>query len=337
MTSRSITVVGAGIFGLWQALSLARAGHRVRLVEASCEPFTTASSRLAGAMLAPDCEAEAAPKIVRDLGHHGLTLWRATYPGVVTRGSLVVAHARDRPELTRFARMTQRHTEVDGPALAALEPDLASRFTAGLHFADEAHVTTPLALSFLLDAVRKAGAEVEFGRAWKENEADTLVIDCRGFAARDELPNLRGVRGERFLVRTSEVTLQRPVRLLHPRQPLYVVPWSDDVFMVGATVIESEDAGPVSVRSALEILGLAYAVHPAFGEAQIIESGAGLRPAFTDNVPRVAVRDNGQRLAVNGAWRHGFLLAPVLAEAVLAHLGGAEHPLLVCADREGAG
>ncbi|MES0404119.1 MAG: FAD-dependent oxidoreductase, partial [Hyphomicrobium sp.] len=35
MTSLSIIVVGAGVFGLWQALTLARRGHRVRLVEAS--------------------------------------------------------------------------------------------------------------------------------------------------------------------------------------------------------------------------------------------------------------------------------------------------------------
>ena len=66
--TRTITVVGAGIVGLWQALTLARRGHRVRLVERSAEPFAQAASALAGAMLAPYCEAEAAEPVVRDLG-----------------------------------------------------------------------------------------------------------------------------------------------------------------------------------------------------------------------------------------------------------------------------
>ncbi|MCV4600636.1 FAD-dependent oxidoreductase, partial [Escherichia coli] len=85
------------------------------------------------------------------------------------------------------------------------------------------------------------------------------------------------------------------------------------LFMVGATVIESEDAGPVSVRSALELLGGAYAIHPAFAEAEILDLGAGVRPAFPDNIPRAIVTDGGRYIHVNGAFRHGFLLAPVLA------------------------
>ncbi|MDO9383699.1 MAG: FAD-dependent oxidoreductase [Hyphomicrobiaceae bacterium] len=328
MTSRTIIVAGAGVFGLWQALSLAKAGHRVRLLEASVEPFTAASSRLAGAMLLPDCEGEASPAIVRELGRRGVALWRAAYPGLVTRGSLVLANARDKGELTRFARMTERHTLVEGNALAELEPDIAGRFSAGLHYAEEAHMETPRALAFLLAAAREAGVEVMLGTPWHEDDSDDLVIDCRGMGAREALPDLRGVRGERFLVRTQEVHFSRSIHLLHPRQTLYVVPWSDGVFLIGATLIESEDTGPVSVRSALELLGLAYALHPAFGEAQLIESAAGLRPSFADNVPRAVVSRRGTRIAVNGAWRHGFLLAPVMAEAVLSHLSGGEHELL---------
>ena len=332
MTPRDITVAGAGIFGLWQALTLARAGHRVRLIERSPEPFAAASSRLAGAMLAPDCEGKSAPALVHELGHVGLDLWRDTYPGLIARGSLVVAHARDRSELTRFARMTQRHHLLDAVALAELEPDLHGRFAAALHFAGEAHVVTPDALAFLLAAIRAAGAEVHTGVEW--NEADGLrsglVIDCRGMAAREDLSGLRGVRGERLLIRCNEVHLSRPVRLLHPRHPLYVVPWTEDRFLVGATLLESEDEGPVTVRSALELLGLVYALHPAFGEAEISKAEHGLRPAFADNVPRAVVRSGGRRISVNGAWRHGFFLAPVLAQAVAAYVNGGDdrHPLL---------
>ena len=120
------------------------------------------------------------------------------------------------------------------------------------------------------------------------------MIDCRGLAARDTQPELRGVKGEMILIETDEVELSRPVRLIHPRWPLYVIPRDDNLFMLGATSIEAEDTG-VSVRSALELLGAAYAVHPAFAEARIVEFGSGLRPAFPDNLPRIAIDDQQHR------------------------------------------
>ena len=329
MGALAITVVGAGITGLWQALTLARAGHRVRLMEASGEPFAEAASRFAGAMLAPYCEAEAAEPVVRELGLQSLAIWRRTYPGIIDKGTLVVAGARDRAELVRFARMTEGFETLDAEGVDALEPGLDGRFAAGLYYRDEAHMAPAPAMSFVLEAARAAGADVVLGQRWSGGRAGSdYVIDCRGLAARDELPRLRGVRGERVVVRTSEVRLERAVRLLHPRQPLYVVPWPDDHFMIGATVIESEDKGPATVRSALELLGAAYALHPAFGEAEIVELGAGVRPAFPDNVPKIIVR--GQTIYVNGLYRHGFLMAPALAVVVADMLAGGEpHPGIV--------
>ena len=151
--------------------------------------------------------------------------------------------------------------------------------------------------------------------SWPLADADAdIVVDCRGLAARDALPDLRGVRGEMIVVRSPDVSLARPVRMLHPRLPLYIVPRGDGLFMIGATMIESERRGPVSVRSAVELLNAAYALHPAFGEAEIVELGADLRPAFPDNLPQV--RRTGRVLHANGLYRHGFLLAPALARRV---------------------
>lgn len=327
----NVTVIGAGILGLWQTLVLARAGHRVTIIEAAHEPFTASASRYAGAMLAPDCEAEAAPEVVRQFGHEGLKLWRAVYPHLVEAGTLVVAAARDRSELTRFAKLTGGHTLLNADGVAELEPDLGDRFAAGLFFRNEAHMETPQAMAFLLDEARRAGAHVVLGESAEISNFSGVVVDCRGMAASDAIESLRGVRGERLVVHAPDVTLTRPVRLLHPRHPLYVVPWPGNRFMIGATVIESEDDGPATVRSALELMGNAYALHPGFGEAQILEIGAGLRPAFPDNVPRVYLKDNGRIIRVNGAYRHGFLLAPVLAEVVAAAIADPtyRHPLLL--------
>jgi glycine oxidase len=229
--------------------------------------------------------------------------------------------------------MTEAHRTVDGPALGELEPDLAARFGRGLLYADEGHMEPRRVLAFLVGEIRRFGGSLRFGTAvpspvWRAGSDGGVVIDCRGLAARDDLPMLRGVRGEMAVLRSREVTLTRPVRLLHPRFGLYVVPWSDHRYMVGATVIERDDAGPVTLRSALDLLGTAYALHPGFGEAEILELSAGVRPAFPDNVPKIIAK--GRRLIVNGAFRHGYLLAPVMAEIAANHLeSGAPHPILV--------
>ena len=167
----------------------------------------------------------------------------------------------------------------------------------------------------MVETLKGRGVAIRFGVELDPKAADAdIIVDCRGLAARDALPDLRGVRGEMIVVRTSEVSLARPVRMLHPRLPLYIVPRGDGLFMIGATMIESERRGPVSVRSAVELLNAAYALHPAFGEAEIVELGADLRPAFPDNLPQM--RRAGRVLHANGLFRHGFLLAPELARRV---------------------
>ena len=65
--------------------------------------------------------------------------------------------------------------------------------------------------------------------------------------------------------------------MLHPRRPVYVVPRGDGLFMVGATMIENEERSRVTARSIVELINSAYAIHPAFAEAEIVETG--LRPA----------------------------------------------------------
>ncbi len=328
LSKLSIAVVGAGITGLWQAFTHARAGHRVRLVERSSEPFAACASRLAAAMIAPECEAEGAPPIVRDLGRESISLWRDVYPATVVNGTLVVAPPRDSADLTRFAQMTERHKVLAAQCLAKLEPDLAGRFERGLFYPDEAHVVATEALRWLLSQARALGIATEFGHSFQPHGED-VIIDCRGIGARQDLPSLRGVRGERILIQSRELGLSRPVRLLHPRQSIYIVPQGDGRYVIGASLLEREDDIPMTVKSALDLLGSAYALHPAFGEASILDMGAGIRPAFPDNIPRAIIEDGGKTIRVNGTYRHGFLLAPALAKAVAGFLsdGRRDSPL----------
>ncbi len=188
MTSQyKIAIRGAGVAGLWQALTLARRGHRVILAERSEDPFADACSPYAGAMLAPRCEEESAEPIIRELGLRGIEIWKAVYPDLSAAGSLVVAPARDRKLLDRFERMTQGGARLGADQLEELEPSLVPRFGTALFYADEAHLNPGAALSFLLNEVRNAGVVVQLGVGDIPAGAD-FVIDCRGLAAQDMLP-----------------------------------------------------------------------------------------------------------------------------------------------------
>ncbi len=325
-----VSVIGAGIAGAWQALLFAQAGHDVTLFERSDSAMTSGTSHWAGGMLAPYCEREASEPLITRLGVRSLDLWREQLPDTPFNGSLVVAHARDRTDYERFAKLTTGHRRLDADGTTQLEPSLEGRFRDALFFPDEGHVEPRVVLPQLHARIAAAGGKVQFESEQRPDSCEGIVIDCRGLFARDKFPDLRGVKGEMVIVETNEIVLSRPVRLIHPRWPLYVIPRADNQFMIGATTIEREDDG-VSVRSALELLSAAYAIHPAFGEARIVEIGSGLRPAFPDNLPRIAI--DQQRIAVNGLYRHGFLLAPALAELTLRYVerGVIDNEVMQCA------
>lgn len=318
-----VLVKGAGVAGLTVAFELAKRGVAVTVAEIR-HGLGGNASWFAGGMLAPWCERESAEPPVLDLGRNAADWWDAATPGQVTRaGTLVLAAPRDAGELERFASRTSGHRRLDEDEIALLEPDLAGRFRRALFFPDEAHLDPHQTMAALHDKLAAMGVEFRFGADARHISGFDRQMDCTGMSAVDA--RLRGVRGEMLILRTPDISLSRPVRLLHPRFPLYVVPRADHRFMVGATMIESQSTGPVTARSMMELLGAAYALHPAFGEAGMVESGAGIRPAFPDNLPRVAA--HGSTVAINGLYRHGFLLAPAMAGRAAGILFSHDEPV----------
>jgi glycine oxidase len=315
LSPSSVIVVGAGVAGLAAALELAERGLKVEVIDRGRALGDGCCSWMAGGMLAPWCERATTDAEIVTMGAPSIDWWMRHFAGTQRKGSLVVAQPRDATELGHFFERTEHCDWLDADQIGRLEPDLAGRFRRALFFPDEAHLDPRRALPALADTLKQRGVPIHFGvDAHAAGLRAGLVIDCRGFAARDRLPDLRGVRGEMLLVRSRDLSLSRPVRMLHPRIPLYIVPRGDGVFMIGATMIESEARGGASVRSTVELLSAAYALHPAFGEAEILEVNADLRPAFPDNLP--AVRRSSNILFVNGLYRHGFLLAPAMAKRV---------------------
>lgn len=306
-----ITIAGAGLAGLATAYELLQRGAKVWIFEQGPGPGKASVARFAGGMLAPWCEYESAEEEVVTLGSRAFEWWAKITP-VHRRGTLVMAPARDRAELTRFAKRTHGYRAVSAEEIAALEPSLERRFTQGLFFAGEAHLDPRRALSDLSRVVTDLGAEIVYNTP-APNRVD---LNCTGIKA--AVPGLRPVRGEMAILHCPDLEISRTLRLLHPRMPLYLVPRGDGHFMIGGTMIESASTRAPSLRSLSELMSAAFALHPGFGEAEVVELGAGLRPAFADNLPQLVEQEGV--LHLNGLYRHGFLLAPAMAQRVARYL-----------------
>lgn len=349
-----IAIAGAGVAGRLLAWQLGRAGHQVSVVDPApgpeapaigvlapaigvLAPATHAAGFTAAGMLSPLAELEHAGPAIAALGWRSLALWPAIAqalgePGLVQRqASLLLAHGSDGGAAQRV--LTRLQATTPGPCplplaraqLQSLEPALAPDLKAWL-LPGEGQL---LPREMLVALARQApGVQWLWGRraeGLRPNalglgdgqvlEAD-LAIDARGLGAREALPGLRGVRGELVWLHAPGVELHRPLRLLHPRHRVYLVPRPGDLIVVGASEIESEDRSPVSLRSAVELLAAAHSVLPALAEARIVHMEANLRPALPDHQPRVEHAPG--LLRINGLFRHGWLLAPALVEDAIA-------------------
>lgn len=333
--SPHIIVVGAGVAGRLISLQLADQGCAITLIDKDRPEGTHSCTYVGAGMLTPWCERESASELVFTLGQESLAGWRRLGEQLTGdldlqfEGSLVVAHPSDQADLDRLRQQIASTAQaagmvsVDASRIAELEPNLAGRFQDGLYFAEEGQVNNRSFLSTTTQAINDHRAitwqhgceaiQISPGIVNTTNESYTAdwVVDCRGLAARDQFTDLRGVRGELLYLHAPEVHLNRPVRLMHPRHPLYIVPRQNDMFVIGATSIESEDDRPVTVRSALELLSAVYTLDSGFAEGAIIEQLSQRRPAYPDNEPRISHQDG--LIAVNGLYRHGFLIAPAMA------------------------
>jgi glycine oxidase len=331
--SESIAVLGAGLLGRLIALELARDGHRVEVYERSGPDGSQSAAYAAAAMLAPLAESVEAESLIVELGRASLGLWPALLqqlPAPVffqQDGTVILWHPQDRDQAAQFGQRVhrlaaelpagERARDLSGAELETLEPGLGRRFARGLFLPKEGQLDNRALLAALGTALTEAGVSLHWQTEAAPGgiEAD-WIIDCRGLGAKPDWQAVRGVRGEVLRVQAPEVRLSRPVRLLHPRYPLYIAPKPDGVYVIGATQIESEDTSPASVRSALELLSALYSVHPAFGEARILEVVSQCRPALPDNLPEIRW-EGGRVIRINGLYRHGYLIAPAVLEAAL--------------------
>ncbi|CAG4919336.1 FAD-dependent oxidoreductase [Paraburkholderia gardini] len=331
-------VIGGGLCGRLVAWRLAGAGHRVALYERGDAAGTRAAAWVAAAMLAPLAEAASAELLITRLGEASLAAWPrllAELPEPVffqRNGTLVVWHHSDRNEAPLFERRVRANApaelvdggfvKLSGAQIGEAEPALAGRFTQGWLLPHEGQLDNRQVLSALAAGLAERGVETHWNTSVDDHAlpAARVTIDCRGLGAKPAWSTLRGIRGEVARIHAPGIALTRPVRLLHPRYPLYIAPKENDLYVIGATEIEGEDMSPVTVRSALELLSAAFSVHPGFGEARILELNSQCRPTLPDHRPAL-LWDGASMLRVNGLYRHGYMIAPEVAEEAVRFAG----------------
>lgn len=352
MSTLHIGIAGAGLAGRTLAWRLLRAGCRVSLFDARARDDLATASMTAAAMLSPLAELAVADEAVFALGQRSMQLWPqwiaelevAGLPVYFRReGTLVVAHAPDQSSLEHFTRLLMHKLPdasraqvqaLDAAALGRAEPALAGRFGGGLLLEGEGQLANDQWMAALAVEIDRLGGTWLEGQAVNAVEEGRIVcagqthgvdvaVDARGVGAKEGWPQLRGVRGEVLTVECAGVTLQRPVRLMHPRYQLYVAPRPGHRFVVGATELESEDSGPVTLRSTLELASALHSLHPAFGEARVLRLAAALRPALDDHRPAIALRNGVWH--INGLYRHGYLCAPALVDGLVHKLLSTEN------------
>jgi glycine oxidase len=301
-------------------------------------------------MISPATEAVSSEPLTRTIGLASLALWpewlaqlnQSIYYS--DQGTLVVAHAGDQAEMLRFQQRADfvlpqnDYQALNRDELSTLEPELGRQFHHALWFQQEAcldnrqlyaQLTLCLlnhtdwqqceAINELNEAVLATLSQSYFKRSLSHYDA---VLDCRGNGAKNNLNTLRSVRGEVIRVHAPEVNFKHCIRLMHPRYPFYLAPRPNHEYVLGATVIESDDRSNVSIRSGLELLSALYSLHKGFAEARILEMAAHCRPALPDHLPTIQQTDWGYM--VNGFYRHGYLFAPAIIND-LTHVLAGEH------------
>ena len=352
LANQRFAIVGAGLMGRLLAYAMAKRGTKVELFDRGDASANDSAARVAAAMLAPLAESAITEDAVVRMGIYSLPRWKTLIDDLSSPvffqhdGTLILWHRQDAGEAERFTGHLDKNclhnSQLSPPRrlnteqLKAIEPGVADRFNQGLYLPNEGQLDNRQLLDALLLELNTLGVNCHWNTeidpdALRNDATHQAVIDCRGNGAKQawtsNLNSLRGVRGEVIRLYAPEVKLRRPTRLIHPRYPIYIAPKENDVYVVGATEIESEDLSQMSVRSAMELLSAVYTVHSGFAEARILEMATQCRPTLKNNLPEILVKKEkglADLIMINGLYRHGFMISPAVLDSTMELIEGGQ-------------
>ena len=345
-----MAIVGGGVAGLGVAWRLAQRGRRVAVFERG--RAGRGASWAAAGMLAPDAEAGFEELDLYALGRESLARWPAFAAeireatghdvGYRTEGTFVVADDRDSARALRrlFQFQTEHGAAVEwltGDEAAEREPLLSPRLPAAVWSPGDHQVDNRALVDALRAAAERAGVTV-----WEDAEVTAVepgdrpvlaVARGRGGADRVEAgvvvlaagawsgavggltpaPPVRPVKGQALSLRMPEA-----LRLRHVvRGPnAYLVPKPDGRLVIGATSEERGWDAAVTAGGLFRLLEGAVSLVPGIEEMELVETWAGHRPASQDHGPLLGRSAHAGVVYATGQYRHGMLLAPVVADEV---------------------
>lgn len=349
--AQDIVVAGAGAIGGAIAYGLARAGHRVTVVDPA--PIGGNASGIAAGMLAPAFETlfDKSSGESFELLAAARDLWpglAGEIGGGLIRGGALAVGPRGEVEAwaARLADFGARR-QVLGPGEAAqMIPGLRPGDWAV--FSPEDWRLDPLStLRSLRSAAEGLGARFVAGEVvgWGAGRAeidgaaalaaDTLVVAtgaARGLAGVvPELQQLTPVKGH--ILRAAAPWAEGPV----VRAPGVYLCRRPGEAILGATMEPGRADTDIDAGVVAGLVARAERLAPGLG-ALAWRAAAGVRAASPDGLPLVGASRTADVILAVGARRNGWLLAPLMAEAVLAAVGGAESAwaALFAPDRFGA-
>lgn len=185
-----VIVVGGGIVGAACAWELARAGVRVRVVEAGFVGGGATAAGMGHIVVMDDSEAQFA------LSAYSARLWAELAPELPAAaevdpcGTLWLAEddAQMAAVVAKRAYYTARGVEaeaLDGAKLARLEPELRRGLAGALRVPGDLVVYPPAVARWLVERARELGAEVWEGRAVEQVEERAVWVRTgRGWGSR---------------------------------------------------------------------------------------------------------------------------------------------------------
>ncbi|HLK03968.1 MAG TPA: glycine oxidase ThiO [Candidatus Acidoferrum sp.] len=345
MKTFDVAIAGGGLIGAAMAFELARVGLRVGLFDKQ-EPGKEASWASAG-ILSPAPENPGMIGMV-PLGKASMALYpdfvaeveafsgqSVGYRAKGTVEALTSRHARE--ELSTIIAL-HHGLGLKAEALSAadareLEPSLREDLEAAVLRPDEACIDNRLLTQALLACAKKSGAEIfpnTCVRAiWNEGgackgvvagaervAAGQTVIAAGCFSSQiegvEKYAPVRPAKGQMISLTCPEAKIERVLWGDH----IYLVPRNDGRVLAGATVEYTGFDKTLTAGGQRKLFSAAIDLVPAFENARVEETWAGLRPDSPDHLPILGPTDIAGLTIATGHFRSGVLLTPITAKLV---------------------